>query len=108
MLDTTAMNTLSTSANLFSEFKSAAEEITKIITNHKVSTTAYHDSNLILFSGMDGERQWTSLKQLGMRPKSDIFDVVNSEDAVEAYDLGWILLFQLKAVNICRISQSFL
>lgn len=132
MLTSTAMNTTSNLTRLVSEFKSAAEEIAKIITDHKVSVSAYHDSNLVLFLALDDERRrnsltqitiykeslqmaaengsmnekqslWTTLKHLGMRPKSDIFEVINSNEAVEAYDLSGIQFWRnLKFLEVCN------
>ena len=127
-----ALNTTSHSMLLNSEFKRLADEIAQITNTKKLVTAAYHDPALRLFSALDEERKraslaqintynnslksasadglinekqslWTVLKTLGFRPKSDIFEMVHADEAVEAYDLGGIQFWRnLKFLEVCN------
>ena len=128
----TAVDSYSEASLQNSEFKRLAEEITEITNAKKVLATPYHDPALPLFSALNDERKrasldqiniykdslqsacvnglvnekqslWTTLKTLGFRPKSDIFEMVTADEAVEAYDLGGIQFWRnLKFLEVCN------
>ncbi|MBC7464576.1 MAG: hypothetical protein H7256_01165 [Bdellovibrio sp.] len=115
-----------------SRFKKLTEDVAFMLNENRAEVVAYRDPSMNSFSMLDQARQknslkeiefykkslemavsedrtinekqslWSSLKLLGLRPTSDVLDLVNSEDSVEAYDLGGIQFWRnFKFFEVC-------
>lgn len=115
-----------------SEFKKQTEAVANILAENNIQVTTYRDPLLPAFSSLDQTRKqnslkeiefykkslhmalgedrtinekqslWSSLKLLGLRPTSDILDIIGPEDSVEAYDIGGIQFWRnFKFFEVC-------
>ncbi len=113
------------------EFKTLAEDVAQLLSSGGVPVIPYHSALLPVFSNLNADRKkfslnqlsfykkslemaqegrsinekqslWTSIKLLGLRPTSDILNLVTSEDSVEGYDITGIQFWRnFKFMEVC-------
>lgn len=120
---------------LVTEFRSLAENVACLLTNEKVRAIPYHESHLPHFSALSSEKKrqachdikcylqsleavlagngslrdkrslWTALKFFGFTPTSDIFELINAEDAIEIYNAEGLQIWRnLGFMEVCSYS----